>query len=80
MGSEDGAQVAKESDAEADVAVLKHLEGTFGYTDCGRAKLIGTQKLECAMTVRAGKILYDPTGLSMPEWESAPEAYWQLAA
>jgi dihydroorotase len=66
--------------AEADVAVLRHLRGTFGYTDCGRAKLIGTEKLECAMTVRAGKVAYDPTGLSMPEWESAPEAYWRLAS
>ncbi len=66
--------------AEADVAVLKHLTGTFGYTDCGRAKLIGTEKLECVMTLRAGEVVYDPAGLSMPEWESAPPAYWRLAS
>jgi dihydroorotase len=64
--------------AEADVAVFKHLQGTFGFTDCGGARLRGKEKLECAMTVRAGKILYDPTGLSMPDWEQAPEAYWRL--
>ena len=66
--------------ADADVAVLKRLEGTFGYADCGRAKMIGKEKLECAMTVRAGKIVYDPTGLSMPEWHSAPDRYWQMPA
>ena len=64
--------------AEADVAVFALHEGTFGFSDCGRAKLIGSQKLECMMTVRAGKIVYDPTGLSMPEWPDAPAAYWKL--
>ena len=64
--------------AEADVAVLKLLQGSFGYTDCGRAKMMGGEKLECALTARAGKIVYDPTGLSMPEWENAPEAYWTI--
>jgi dihydroorotase len=64
--------------AEADIAVFALHEGTFGFTDCGRAKLTGNQKLECMMTVRAGKIVYDPTGLSMPEWPDAPAAYWKL--
>jgi dihydroorotase len=64
--------------AEADVAVLKHLKGTFGFADCGKAKMTGKEKLECVMTVRAGKIVYDPTGLSMPEWENAPEPYWEV--
>jgi dihydroorotase len=63
---------------EADVAVLKLLEGEFGFSDCGRAKMIGRQKLECAMTLRAGQIVYDPTGLSMPHWTEAPPAYWTL--
>jgi dihydroorotase len=64
--------------AEADVAVFEHLTGAFGFTDCGRAKMVGREKLECAMTLRAGEIVYDPTGLSMPVWEEAPEPYWQL--
>ncbi len=64
--------------SEADVAVFKCLEGTFRFTDCGRAKMTGEEKLECAMTVRAGKIVYDPTGLSMPEWEQAPAPYWEI--
>ena len=64
--------------AEADVAVLKLVEGEFGFSDCGRAKMIGNKKLECALTLRAGKIVYDPTGLSMPEWPDAPPAYWTI--
>jgi dihydroorotase len=64
--------------AEADVAVFKLLTGEFGFVDCGRAKLLGDKKLECAMTLRTGKIVFDPTGLSMPLWPEAPEAYWRL--
>ena len=64
--------------SEADVAVIKHLKGNFGFADCGKAKMIGKEKLECALTVRAGGIVYDPTGLSMPEWKDAPEAYWNI--
>jgi len=64
--------------SEADVAVLKHLKGTFGFTDCGKAKMTGKEKLRCVMTVRAGSIVYDPTGLSMPEWENAPKPYWEI--
>jgi dihydroorotase len=63
--------------AEADVAVFRVLEGTFGYSDCGRARMTGDKKLDCVLTVRAGKIVYDPTGLSMPEWPDAPASYWE---
>jgi len=64
--------------AEADVAVLKVQEGTFGFVDCGHAKLMGNQKLECVLTVRAGEVVYDPNGLSVPEWTQAPPDYWEL--
>jgi dihydroorotase len=63
--------------AEADVAVFRVLEGTFGYSDCGRARMTGDKKLDCVMTVRAGEIVYDPTGRSMPEWPDAPAPYWE---
>jgi dihydroorotase len=62
---------------EADVAVFQVLEGKFGYSDCGRARMTGDKKLDCVMTLRAGKIVYDPTGLSMPEWPEAPAPYWK---
>jgi dihydroorotase len=64
--------------AAADVAVFKLLEGTFGYTDCGKGKLVGRQKLECWLTLREGQIVYDPNGMSMPLWEQAPESYWKM--
>ena len=62
--------------AEADVAVFKLLTGEFGFVDCGKAKIHGDKKLECAMTLRAGKIVFDPGGLSMPDWADAPSPYW----
>jgi dihydroorotase len=64
--------------AEADVAVLRRLEGRYSYADCGRAKLVTDCKLECELTIRSGEIVYDPTGLSMPEWEDAPASYWVI--
>lgn len=64
--------------AEADVAVFQLHHGQFGYVDCGRAKLTGDKKLECVMTLRAGSVVFDPGGLSMPEWPDAPPAYWSI--
>jgi len=66
--------------AEADVAVFRVLAGRFGYADCGRARLEGAQKLESALTVRAGRVAYDPSGLTMPPWREAPPAYWAMPA
>lgn len=64
--------------AVADVAVLRLEQGQFSFVDCGYAKMPGDKKLSCAMTVRAGDIVYDPEGLSMPLWQEAPEAYWKI--
>lgn len=66
--------------AEADIAVLRPLEGSFGFADCGNARLSGRHKLECVMTLRAGQVVYDPNARSLPEWQHAPESYWKLAA
>jgi len=64
--------------SDADIAVLELEKGTFGYTDCGHAKLIGNVRLTNRLTVRAGKIVYDPTGLSMPEWQHARAQYFTV--
>ncbi len=64
--------------SDADVALLKLERGDFAFTDCGKAKMLGDKKLSCALTLRAGEVVYDPEGLSMPNWQDAPEAYWQL--
>jgi dihydroorotase len=64
--------------SEADVAVLQLLEGEFPFVDCGKAKILGSRKLECVLTLRAGRIVYNPTGLTLPRWEDAPPEYWRL--
>jgi dihydroorotase len=61
---------------EADVAVLEVLHGHFGYIDDGWARMDGNVKVVARMTVRGGRILYDPSGLSMLEWTKAPRQYF----
>lgn len=62
--------------AEADVAVIRLKEGQFGFIDCGKAKMMGDRMLECLLTLRAGNVVFDPTGLTMPHWREAPPDYW----
>ena len=59
--------------AEADIAVLDLQKGNFGFVDSGHARLQGNQKLQCIMTIRNGQIVWDPNGLSWPNWETAGE-------
>jgi dihydroorotase len=61
---------------EADIAVLEELHGNFSYIDCGFARLSGNARVTARMTIRAGRILYDPSGLSMVEWEKARRQYF----
>ena len=61
---------------DADVAVLELLHGHFSYIDDGWARMDGNVKLVARMTVREGRILYDPSGLSMVEWTKAPQQYF----
>ena len=63
---------------EADIAVLEQLNGSFGYVDCGFARMDGKVKLVARMTVRAGRIVWDPSGLSMVEWEKARPQYFNM--
>jgi dihydroorotase len=63
---------------EADIAVLDELHGHFGYIDCGYAKMEGTSQIVARMTIRAGRILYDPSGLSMVQWEKARPQYFNI--
>jgi dihydroorotase len=64
--------------AEADVAVLRWVDGRRHYADCGRARLTGQGELACALTLRSGRIVWDPGGISMPDWHDAPAAYWTV--
>ena len=61
---------------DADIAVLDLMHGHFGYVDCGVAKMDANVQLIARMTIRAGRILYDPSGLSMVQWEKARPQYF----
>jgi dihydroorotase len=55
--------------AVADVAVLRLHEGSFGFTDAGGGRMAGKQKLECELTVKDGKVVYDLNGISYAPWD-----------
>ncbi|MGH9630311.1 MAG: amidohydrolase/deacetylase family metallohydrolase, partial [Bryobacteraceae bacterium] len=57
----------------ADVAVFDLRTGVFAFKDAWQKKLMGTKKLECAVTVRNGKLVYDRDGRGFPEWTKAGE-------
>ncbi len=52
--------------AGADVAVLTVRDGKFGYFDYTGYKIDGNKRLECEMTIRDGKIVYDLNGIANP--------------
>jgi dihydroorotase len=52
----------------ADVAVFELEEGDFGFVDSGRARMRGTRRLQCHMTVMDGEVVWDLNGLSRPDW------------
>lgn len=43
----------------ADIAILSLRKGKFGYRDVAGNKFQGKQKIECEMTIRDGKIVYE---------------------
>src|SRR5450432_3742746 len=61
---------------DADIAVLDLMHGHFGYIDSGVATLDANVQLATRMTIRAGRISYDPSGLSMVPWEKARPQYF----
>jgi dihydroorotase len=50
----------------ADVAVLSIREGKFGLFDYTGYKVEANKRLECELTIRAGKIVYDLNGIASP--------------
>lgn len=53
--------------AIADVTLLNVRIGNFGFYDVARYKSRGKQLLECEMTIKGGKVVYDLNALSIPE-------------
>jgi len=50
----------------ADVSVFNMREGKFGFWDYTGYKMDATKKLECELTVRDGKVVYNLNGITTP--------------
>ena len=63
----------------ADIAVTELLNGKFSYVDTNGGKIRGDKKLQIIATLFGGDIVFDPYGVSCPEWESIPKnsSYWE---
>jgi dihydroorotase len=61
--------------APADVAVLRLEHGKFGFVDMNGARLDGSQKLDCELTLREGKVVYDLNGITSERWDKLPKNY-----
>jgi len=62
--------------SDADIAILEERHGRFSYVDCGFARMDGDTQISARMTIRAGRIVFDPSGLSMVEWSKARSRYF----
>jgi dihydroorotase len=55
--------------AEADIAVFRLENGQFGMLDSAGARMPGTQRLLCEMTLRKGQVAWDLNGLASEDWQ-----------
>ena len=58
--------------AIADVAVLRLERGNFGFVDSNNARLKGTQRLLCELTIKNGRTVYDLNGITRDDWDKLP--------
>lgn len=63
--------------APADVAVLRLEHGNFGFTDTYGARLKGSRRLTCELTLRDGKVVYDLNGITRTDWDKQAKGYKQ---
>ncbi len=54
--------------AVADIAVLRIEHGQFGFLDVRNARLDGTKRLRCELTLREGVVVWDLNGLAGEDW------------
>lgn len=59
----------------ADIAVLELQHGVFAFKDSWGAKRMSTERLECAFTIRAGKLVYERNGALLSQADAHPEIY-----
>jgi len=56
--------------AEADVAVFRLETGRFGLLDSAGARMPGTQRILCELTLRKGEVAWDLNGLASEDWKT----------
>jgi dihydroorotase len=65
--------------APADIAVLKLVQArpgeSFGFVDSSGARMSGTRKLDCELTVKNGLVVYDLNGISREDWKKLGSRY-----
>jgi dihydroorotase len=52
----------------ADIAVLETQNGVFAFKDAWPAKKLGAHRLDCVLTIRDGKVVYDRDGRTFSAW------------
>ena len=55
----------------ADLAVLELQSGVFAFKDSWGAKRLGPKRLECLLTIRDGKVVYDLDARAFPVWSES---------
>lgn len=58
-----------EEGSVADIVVLDRQTGAYGFVDSGGTRIAGDEKLEAALTIRAGQVVWDQNGLAATPWE-----------
>jgi dihydroorotase len=54
--------------SSADIAVLRIVDGNFGFVDSSRRRLQGTKRLVAELTLRDGRVVWDLNGLASDDW------------
>ena len=49
--------------------MLRLEKGKFGFVDMYGARMKGTRKLVCELTVRDGRVVYDLNGITREDWD-----------
>jgi dihydroorotase len=55
--------------AIADVVVFRVEKGDFGFVDVYKARMRGTQRLVCELTLRDGKVAWELNGITRESWD-----------
>ena len=48
----------------ADIAIVREMEGSFGFVDAGGNRIAADRKLVAELTLRNGKVVWDLNGLA----------------